>query len=94
MQFQLIMLSKIFSQINNNIIFDNFSTEMAKLDSMNWILWQLGLVVGFFFTKNNSKIINKVLSQYLLGFLGHLKLVWFIKQGRLSNRLPLVPPPV
>ena len=93
MQFQLIMLSKIFSQINNNIIFDNFSTEMTKLDSMNWILWQLGLVVDFF-TKNNSKIINKVLSQYLLGFLGHLKLVWFIKQGRLLNRLPLVPPHV
>ena len=49
MQFQLIMLSKIFSQINNNIIFDNFSTEMAKLDSMNVILWQLGLVVDFFY---------------------------------------------
>ena len=43
--------------------------------------------------KNDSKIINKVLNQYL-GFLGHSMLVWFIKQGRLLNRLPPVPMPV
>ena len=55
MQFQLIMLSKIFSQIYNNIIFDHFSTEMAKLDSMNWILWQLGLVVDFFLQRITQK---------------------------------------
>ena len=55
MQFQLIMLCKIFSQINNNIIFDNFSTEMTKLDSMNWILWQLGHVLGFFLQRITQK---------------------------------------
>ena len=76
MQFQLIMLSEIFNQIKNNIIFDVFcQIGFFELDCMI-----TGLVV-YFLIKINSKIINKVLSQYLLGVLGSLCL--FNKQSDL-----------